>query len=338
MEKFLIDVSEHNGTINWEQVKPHIDGAIIRCGYGMDIASQDDKQWSRNAAECERLGIPYGVYLYSYATNADKARSEAQHVLRLIKGHKLSYPVYYDLEQAGIEGAAVANAKIFGDIIEAAGYWCGVYYNRDWHNRVIKGQLDRFTRWGAGYGTNNGQAQANYKPGFGEDIWQYSSVGSVTGVSGDVDVNKCYRDFPAEIAGNATASKPSTPSPAPTPQPSGLLHKVGEHVVFSTCYASSTDPISKAIPATKMARNHGVITGTYPGTRNPYLLDNGLCFVNDGDIRGQYSAAEYYTVKAGDTLSGIAAKYGTNYKHLALINGIANPNKIYVGQKIKIKE
>lgn len=87
-----------------------------------------------------------------------------------------------------------------------------------------------------------------------------------------------------------------------------------------------------------MARNHGVITGTYPGTRNPYLLDNGLCFVNDGDIRGLYSAAEYYTVKSGDTLSGIAAKYGTNYKHLALINGIANPNKIYVGQKIKVRE
>ena len=109
----VIDVSEHNGTINWESVKAAgIQGAIIRCGYGMDMTSQDDKQWSRNVSECERLGILYGVYLYSYADNADKARSEAQHVLRLIKGRKLSFPVYYDLEQAGIEGAAVANAKI----------------------------------------------------------------------------------------------------------------------------------------------------------------------------------------------------------------------------------
>lgn len=331
----LIDVSEHNGTINWEAVKAAgVQGAIIRCGYGMDITSQDDKQWSRNVTECERLGIPYGVYLYSYADNADKARSEAQHVLRLINGHKLSYPVYYDLEQAGIEGAAVANAIIFGDIIEAAGYWCGVYYNKDWHNRVIKGQLDRFTRWAAGYGSNNGQKQDNYKPGFGEDIWQYTSVGKINGIGGNVDLNECYRDFPAEISGTTT---PSTPTPSPAPAPS-TKYKEGDKVVFSTCYASSTDPIAKAIPASKMARNYGEITRIIPGAHNPYLLDGGLCWVNDGDIRGFYSASEYYTVKSGDTLSGIAAKYGTNYKHLALINGIANPNKIYVGQKIKVRE
>ena len=333
MQRLLIDVSEHNGTINWEQAKSHIDGAILRCGYGMDIASQDDKQWARNVAECERLGIPYGVYIYSYATNTDRAKSEAQHVLRLIQGHKLSYPVYFDIEEPGTEGSAVANAITFGDIIEAAGYWCGVYYNRDWHNRVIKGQLDRFTRWGAGYGTNNGQKQDKYKPGFGEDIWQYSSVGSVPGISGGVDVNVCYRDFPAEITGGSTPD----PVPQPTPTPT-TKYKEGDHVVFSTCYASSTDPISKAIPASEMARKHGVITKIIPGAHNPYLLDADLCWVNDGDIRGFYTEAEYYTVQSGDTLSGIAAKYGTNYKHLALINGIANPNKIYVGQKIKVRE
>ena len=331
----VIDVSEHNGTINWEAVKAAgIAGAIIRCGYGMDMTSQDDKQWSRNVSECERLGIPYGVYLYSYADNADKARSEAQHVLRLIKGRKLSFPVYYDLEQAGIKGAAVANAKIFGDLIEAAGYWCGVYYNKDWHNRVIKGQLDRFTRWAAGYGTNNGQMQENYKPGFGEDMWQYTSVGKVNGISGNVDMNECYRDFPAEIGGGSTPA----PAPQPTPTPT-TKYKEGDHVVFSTCYASSTDPISKAIPASEMVRKHGVITKIIPGAHNPYLLDAGLCWVNDGDIRGFYTgeSAEYYTVKSGDTLSGIAARCGTTYQNLAKINGIADPNKIYAGQKIRVK-
>lgn len=336
MERFLIDVSEHQGVINWEQAKGHIDGAILRCGYGMDIASQDDKQWARNVAECERLGIPFGVYIYSYATNAERAKSEAQHVLRLIQGHKLSYPVYFDMEEPGTEGAAVANAIAFGDIIEAAGYWCGVYYNRNWHNNVIKGQLDRFTRWGAGYGTNNGQKQDNYKPGFGEDIWQYSSKGSVPGVYGNVDVNVCCRDFPAEIGGESTPA----PAPQPTPTPT-TKYKEGDHVVFSTCYASSTDPISKAISATKMARNHGVITGIYPGTHNPYLLDKNLCFVNDGDIRGFYnggsSGTQYYTVKSGDCLSVIAQKYGTTVSQLQSWNGIGNPDLIYAGQKIRVK-
>lgn len=222
MKKFLIDVSEHNGTINWEEVKKHIDGAIIRCGYGIDQANQDDKQWARNAAECERLGIPYGVYLYSYATNAERAKSEAQHVLRLIKGRKLSYPVYFDMEEKGTESVAVENAKIFGDMIEEAGYWCGVYYNKDWHNRVVKGQLGRFTLWGASYGSNNGQVQENYKPNFGEDIWQYSSTGKVLGISGNVDVNVCYRDFPAEISGTAQPTPEPTPEPTPTPKPNTI--------------------------------------------------------------------------------------------------------------------
>ena len=61
----IIDVSVHNGVIDWEKVKPYIEGAIIRCGYGSDMESQDDKQWKRNADECTRLGIPFGTYLYS---------------------------------------------------------------------------------------------------------------------------------------------------------------------------------------------------------------------------------------------------------------------------------
>ena len=199
MEKLLIDVSEHNGKIDWETVKNYIDGAIIRCGYGMDETNQDDKQWKRNVAECERLGIPFGVYLYSYATSKEKAKSEAQHVLRLINGHTLSYPVYFDMEEPGTENVSVENAKIFGDIIEKAGYWCGIYCGKDWYKTVVKGQLKRFTLWIAEYGSNNGQMQDNYKPNLGEDIWQYSSVGKMQGISETVDLNVCYRNFPLEI-------------------------------------------------------------------------------------------------------------------------------------------
>ena len=99
MQKLIIDVSEHQKTIDWNKVKPKIDGAIIRCGYGDNIKSQDDKYWHRNVSECERLGIPFGVYLYSYAANDAQAKSEAEHALRLLKGHKLSYPVYIDFEE-----------------------------------------------------------------------------------------------------------------------------------------------------------------------------------------------------------------------------------------------
>ena len=82
-KKFVIDVSQHQGTINWDKVKDKIAGAIIRCGYGDDLPAQDDTQFARNLSECERLGIPHGVYLYSYAGTETQAKSELAHILRL---------------------------------------------------------------------------------------------------------------------------------------------------------------------------------------------------------------------------------------------------------------
>ena len=63
----IIDVSKWQGVINWDAVNVAIDGAIIQCGFGDDITSQDDPYFLRNIQECDRLGIPYGIYLYSYA-------------------------------------------------------------------------------------------------------------------------------------------------------------------------------------------------------------------------------------------------------------------------------
>ena len=72
----IIDVSEWQGVINWNKARPQIDGVILRCGCG---TSYDDKQWLRNVRECERLGIPFGVYLYSYAKDVNAARGEAKY-------------------------------------------------------------------------------------------------------------------------------------------------------------------------------------------------------------------------------------------------------------------
>ena len=206
--KKIIDVSYHNGTINWEAVKSSgVDGAIIRCGYGDNITSQDDKQWKRNADECTRLGIPFGVYIYSYAKSDAQAKSEAEHVLRLIKGYKLSYPVYYDLEESGTQSGVVGRAKIFCEAIEAAGYWAGIYCNKSWWDNYLYPLGNTYTKWIARYNNTLGME--------GVDMWQYTSDGSVSGISGRVDMNYCYRDFPSEITGNTGGSASTAPS-APT--------------------------------------------------------------------------------------------------------------------------
>lgn len=202
MSKKVIDVSYHNGTIDWEKVKAAgIDGAIIRCGYGDNITSQDDKQWKRNADECTRLGIPFGTYIYSYAKSDAQAKSEAEHVLRLIKGYKLSFPVYLDLEESGTQSGAKDRAKIFGDIIEKAGYMCGIYANKNWWDSYLSG-LTAYTRWVARYNSTLGMDNV--------DMWQYTSGGSVSGISGRVDMNYCYRDFPKEITGNSSSNTTDT--------------------------------------------------------------------------------------------------------------------------------
>ena len=182
----VIDISQWQGIIDWDTVTNHIDGCIIRCGWGSDIVGQDDTQFERNISECERLGIPYGIYLYSYATSTDAARSEAQHALRLIKGHKLSLPVYFDSEENGTEYAAKANALAFCEEIRNAGYVPGIYASLSWWNSYLQG-ITGVSVWCARW-----QAST---PGMDCDIWQYTSDGSVPGITGRVDMNECYIPF-----------------------------------------------------------------------------------------------------------------------------------------------
>ena len=184
-----IDVSEHQGTINWAQVKKSgVDYAIIRCGYGMDQTDQDDKNWYTNADACIKNGIPFGTYLYSYADSVERAKSEAQHVLRLVKGYNLSYPIYYDLEESSVREklstTEIANiAQAFCDIIEDAGYEVAIYANTDWFtNYLTNNKFSQWDKWVAQYNTI-----CTYKGDY--SMWQCSSQGRVNGISGYVDLN-----------------------------------------------------------------------------------------------------------------------------------------------------
>lgn len=183
-----IDVSEHNGKIDWQKVKNDgIDFAIIRCGYGQDMESQDDDYWEYNVSECERLGIPYGVYLYSYANTLSKAESEARHVLRLLQGHSPSYPVYYDLEDnitlALTDDMKTQVAKTFCDVISGSGYQVGIYSNLDWWtNHLTDPVFDSWSRWMAQWNDT-----CTYDGEY--DMWQCTSTGKVDGISTNVDLN-----------------------------------------------------------------------------------------------------------------------------------------------------
>ena len=202
MAKTVIDVSYAQGTIDWDKVKPQIDGVIIRCGYGSDIQSQDDNQWARNIKEVERLKIPYGVYLYSYADSDAKIASEIAHTLRLIKGHNPVLGVFYDLEENKYGNIAAKAAKEWCKKINAAGYKAGIYCGAYYYRSYMVGVHEAVTAlwWIAGYGTNSGIPELAYKPnpGFTYDAWQYTSNKKINGITGTVDCSEWYVDWNTE--------------------------------------------------------------------------------------------------------------------------------------------
>ncbi|WP_283608519.1 glycoside hydrolase family 25 protein [Faecalispora anaeroviscerum] len=189
-----IDVSYANNRVDWDKLKGKIDFAILRCGYGNNQTDQDDVQWARNVAECNRLGIPWGTYLYSYAESAADAGSEAAHVLRLLKGQKPAYPVYIDMEHdAAFKSKALSTqiCKIFCETVSAAGFIAGIYANKDWAtNRLDMLQLAAWPFWLAQY-----SSKVTYTGKY--DMWQYSSSGTMPGITNKVDLNYCYKDFTA---------------------------------------------------------------------------------------------------------------------------------------------
>ena len=192
-----IDVSYHQGTIDWEKVKNsgQVDFAIIRCGIGMDQTNQDDTQWENNTSECERLGIPYGTFLYSYADTVEKARSEAQHVVRLVQGKNLTYPIYYDMEDNSVMNkidskTAGEIAQTFLNTLEANGYKnVAVYSSKSlFETKLTADIFNRYPRWVAHYNDTCGY-QGSYH------MWQYTNKGKVSGITTNVDLDYSYKDY-----------------------------------------------------------------------------------------------------------------------------------------------
>ena len=228
--KKAVDISYHNGIIDFERLKNAVDYVIIRCGYGQDMTSQDDKQWNRNVGECERLGIPYGVYFYSYAKTTSKIEGEIKHCLRLLQGHTPTLPVFFDSEEKGTQGVAKHNAKRFCDAMLTNGYKAGIYASKSWFENYI-GETWGYDLWIARY--------ANVLGVDNVDIWQYSSNGSVDGINGRCDVNRVYKDY---VVSSTTPTTPQTNTSHAKPR-NELIALGQQHAINFTQHKIAVDGI-----------------------------------------------------------------------------------------------
>lgn len=298
-----IDISKHNGNINLEPYKGQF--VIIRVGYGHFHL---DEKFERNVNECKRLGIPFGVYHYSYALNEKEAEEEAKGVLNAIAKYKndIKVGVWFDMEDADgykkKHGFKFSNSTIapicykFCKMIEDAGYYSGIYTSSSWL-QYVNGLNDRFDKWVANWGSNNGCQQTNTSQC--GTIQQYTSK--------PLDKNIMYADLNRYSRGNTTPVKPQ-------PKP---IDQIADEVIAGQ-WGNGSDRKKRLTDA-------------------GYNYDAVQKAVNQKMNAKKQTAHVYYVVKRGDTLSGIASKYGTTWQKLQAMNGIRNPNKIYPGQRIRVK-
>ena len=197
--KGVIDVSGWQGDIDWAKAKADgVEGAIIRLGYGE--GNNADKKAQRNISECKRLGIPFGIYWYSYADTPSLAKEEGADVVAKLKQFgvnpsDLAYPVYYDLEKWTWEGhQPPTDPNVYNNIVnnwysalQSAGYKnLGVYSYTSYLQGPLKhADIYAKTTWVAQYGARMGfdSFPTNSRG------WQYTSSGKVDGISGNVDMN-----------------------------------------------------------------------------------------------------------------------------------------------------
>ncbi len=195
-EAQAIDVSVYQGDIDWAQVKAAgIYAAVIRAGYGRYI-EQEDLKFRQNYTNARAAGMPVGVYWYSYAKTPEQAQQEADICLQVLGDRALQMPLYMDQEWADTPVAnRTACAVAFLDRIRErhaglVGYYTYTSYFASVDVPTIQAHAD--TIWLADY-------RQSYDKTIPRDMHQYSSSGTVPGISGRVDMNRLYRDFPGEL-------------------------------------------------------------------------------------------------------------------------------------------
>lgn len=192
-----IDVSVWNGIIDWGKVKPQIDYAIIRSGYGREL-DQEDRYFARNYDECIKNGIPVGSYWYNYAVTPEDAENEARTCLKILNGRKFDYPIWYDIEESGTinkgKNCVSQIADRFCSILAEAGYKVGIYSTYYCTYNCLTDEIrNKYDLWVAHVG-NNGAARES-TPSTMHKMWQYSWVGKYDGINGNVDEDYCYYDY-----------------------------------------------------------------------------------------------------------------------------------------------
>ena len=315
------DISAWQGNIDIKKLAPQVDFFIFRCYAG----SSKDSKVDRNVNLCIEAKKPYGLYIYSYALNTAQAKEEAQRVVNLANSYSIK-PNFLVIDMEDADGykrkyGMPSNQTLRDicteecEIFENAGYYAMVYASSSWFKNQLAG-LTAYDKWVAHWPTSGGKQKGNNVDPSGENanncgIWQFTSEGTLNGYSGRLDMNYGYKDFIVKgfEGGN-------TPAPAPKPTPTKSNEEIAEEVKAGL-WGNGED------------RKNRLEAAGYDY--------NAIQDIVNASYNKPQPTITYYTVKRGDTLSGIGSKYGVVWKDIAALNNIPGPNYvIYTGQILKI--
>lgn len=319
-----IDVSVWNGDINWPTVATQVDFVIMRASW----EETADTKFHTNAKGCQDNGIPFGVYVYSYAETEEEAIGEAEYVLSLVDGYDITLPIYFDFEdevQMNLSTSMKkAVVKAFCDTIYAAGYQPGVYtYKWILTSVLTDAYFKTLPTWVAEI---NGASYTSYEGGL--TMWQYSWVGSFSGMSGDVDCNYMYVELPG------TGSSDKSYLASCTYYPSNLSVTLNSNANMRQ-YPASGYTLLETIPSGTNLH----VTGLYKNTYGNFWYQveyNG----KTGYVASEYADVNEYlfddiSVQNPDMASNLASGKGyyirgdlsSVYNNLTTVN-----TKVYSGE------
>ena len=211
-----LDLSEHNGTVDFTKVKAAgFDFVLIRAGYGSanKYPEQYDTRFEEYYMQAKAAGLHVGAYWYSYAKDLSMAEDEATSFITALKGKQFDYPVYIDAEEdniANLLGKATYTNVIQRviDKVERAGYWTGLYASLNYlSNKFDMTKLSKYAVWCAQWNDTCQYENAG--------LWQNANNGVVSGISGKVDTDVSFYDYPTHIKNKGlngyTKSSDNTP-------------------------------------------------------------------------------------------------------------------------------
>lgn len=311
----IVDLSHHQGTIDWSKASKYIDLAVIRVQFG---STQIDRKYKEYVAGCKKYNIPFGHYAYAKFVSVNDAEVEAKDFLsRIDKDAKF---LVVDVEEVTTKNSAdlVPATQRFVDVCKQAGYKVGLYSGDIFYkNNNLKAVKADFL-WLARY-----SSQAPTVPC---DLWQYSQTGRIDGISENVvDLNRLTGSKPLSYFTGGD-SKP-VEAPKPTPQPA-------QTQAVKTYKVVKGDTLSKlAVKFNTTVANLKALNGLKSDT----IYVGQTLKVSGTAPTSQSNSAVYYTVKSGDTVSEIAQKYKTTIQAIKQLNKLDSKYTIYAGQKLRVK-